>query len=262
MLNKLIKNIKPLCYFPMFFGKIEMSDCVHIINTFFNLDYARVSPTVPPNQYKNQEWLEKRIFLFEKYCLASIMSQTDKNFIWVCHVHKDSPEYIKNKFAEYQKQCPQLKIIYGSFYYLFKDDLFKFIKTEIPQKTYLITTRCDSDDMIASNYIENIHKHLYKGINYFLDFVNGYIYDAQNDVLCRTKFRRNPFCTRVEKMKNFQTVYITSHDSINQKGYVHQLKTEPMWTQVIHGGNILNKLDGDIQNDKEDFKARFKISDI
>lgn len=266
MFKKFVKyyknEIKPLFYFPLFFGKMNNSDYVHIINTFFNLDYTKISPTVPPNQYKNEEWLKNRIYLFEKFCLPSMISQTDKNFIWICHVHEDSPEFIKNKFEEYQKQCPQLKIIFGSSFGKYQKALNNFIRNEAPRKKYLVTTRFDSDDMMASDYIENIHRHLYKGASYFIDFVYGYIYDAQNDVLCHTKFRRNPFCSRVEKMSDPKTIYVIPHTKINQAGYVCQIKAKPMWAQIIHGSNILNKLDGDVQNDKEDFKARFKISDI
>ena len=128
-------------------------------------------------------------------------------------------------------------------------------------KKYLITSRLDSDDSISKDYIETIHKNLHKGFSYFIDFIYGYIYDAINKNVYSTKFRRNPFCTRIEKMKNAKTVYLISHDRINQYGYILQIKNKPMWSQNIHGKNLLNKIDGDLQKDKSDFIERFNLND-
>ena len=50
------------------------------------------------------------------------------------------------------------------------------------------------------------------------------------------------------------------HDRINQAGPVYMIKTKPMWAQIIHGGNILNFVDGPIQKDLSDFKTRFLIN--
>ena len=266
MFKKLAKyyhnEIRPLFFIPFFWGKIHEGEYLHVINTCFNLNYNSYD-YIPKDLYKNPEWLEGRFVLFEKYCLPSIMSQTDKNFIWACLVHSETPEKYKQKFKEYQELCPQLKVFYdsGKGYYALK---FKdFIKNELPQKKYLINTRLDSDDSFACDYIENIHKHLYKGLEYFIDFIYGYIYDAENKQVYHTKFRRNPFITRVEKMKNLKTVYMIAHDKINQAGYVLQVKDKrhPMWAQVIHGTNMINKVDGDLQQDRTDFDKRFKIKE-
>ena len=266
MFKKLAKyyhnEIRPLFFIPVFWGKLHEGEYLHVINTCFNLDYNSYD-YIPRDLYKNPEWLEGRFVLFEKYCLPSMMSQTDKNFLWLINVHKDTPEEYKQKFREYQNLCPQLRITYATTTIDYSNNLRNFVRNDAPKKEYLVTTRLDSDDALACDYIENIHKHLYKGLGYFIDFNYGYIYDAENKLVHHTKFRRNPFVSRVEKTVELRTVHMAPHDKINQAGFVLTIKDKrhPMWAQVIHGTNMINKVDGDLQQDRTDFDKRFKIKE-
>jgi len=249
-------------FIPFFKKKLQNDDFVHVIITHFNLDYSKTFKTVPLGQYKNPEWLKERFYLFENFCLPSMLSQTDKNFIWLCTFHKETPEPFLSKIKEYHEKCPQMEVIFYDEYSKYRQNIVNIIKDKVEQKSYLVTTRLDNDDSFAIDYIENIHKHLYqtkKG--YFIDFIYGYIYDTQNKEVHYQKFRRNPFSSRVEKWEFAKTVRMCAHDIINKYGDVHVVNSKPMWIQNIHGGNVLNQVDGPIQKDLTDFKTRFIIND-
>ena len=236
-------------------------DFNHVLITHFNLDYSKFYDTnkVPAGQYKNPEWLEKRFYLFEKYCLPTVNAQTNKNFVWFCTFHKDTPEPFMSKIKEYEKICPQMKIFFADEYLAYSKNISELIRNNTSAKKYIVTTRLDNDDGISCDYIDKIQKNLYQSHNYFIDFWYGYIYDEQNDVLYYKKSRRNPFSTRVELYDNFETIRSVPHDSIGEYGDVYTIKTEPVWLQVIHGKNILNKAEGKIVTDRKDFMERYGI---
>lgn len=248
-------------FIPFFRKKLKQSDFTHVVITHFNLDYATFYPQVPVGQYKNIDWLKKRFELFENYCLKTMIKQTNKNFIWLCFFHKDTPEPFMSKILKYKDLCPQIKIYFGDTFEKYCNSLAEIVKECIEPRKYLVTTRLDGDDCFSVDYIENIQQNIYetkKG--YFLDFIYGYIYDEIKDEVHYQKFRRNPFCSRVERWEDLKTVRMIGHDRINQAGPIYMIKTKPMWAQIIHGGNILNFVDGPIQKDLSDFKTRFLIN--
>ena len=250
-------------FIPLFKKKLAQEEYIHVLITHFNLDYSKTFPTVPLGQYKNPEWLGKRFDLFEKYCLPSVERQTDKNFLWLCTFHEDTPEPFMSRIKEYAAKYSYMKLYFGTRFDEYIQNFVGIIKENMPQKPYLVTTRLDNDDGIAVDYIENIHKNLYETKNgYFIDYIYGYIYDVAQKQPYFQKFRRNPFSTRVERWENAQTIRKFSHDTIDDHGDVLRVKNKnnPMWLQVIHENNVMNEVDGVIPNDLSDFKSRFIIA--
>ena len=56
----------------------------HFVLTRFAEDVFKQSRKI-----KVEEWLNNRIKLFEKFCLPSIMNQTNKNFKWLLFIDKN-----------------------------------------------------------------------------------------------------------------------------------------------------------------------------
>lgn len=245
-------------FVPFFYKKLKQEEYKHIIITHFNLDYSLLNyKNVPKEQYKNPEWLSHRFELFEKYCYPSIQQQTNKNFIWLCTFHKDTPEPFVSKIKEYEQNCEQMKISYAEHFSAYEKDISELVKLLVPRTQYLVTTRLDNDDSLAIDYIDEIQKRLYQYDGYFIDFWYGFTYDVLNRVPYYIKTRRNPFSTRVEKWENAKTIKVFNHTLINRYAPVLNVKTKPMWAQIIHGENVLNKVDGDKFEETIDFKNRF-----
>ncbi len=110
---------------------------------------------------QTDEWLKKRIFLFEKYCLPSVMHQKDMNFEYLVLFNLDSPNFLKAKIEEWKNK-------FSNFYPLYlqpdgdEDHLVRTtVKNMKGNASWVITSRLDSDDMISSEYMEYIHTYIH-----------------------------------------------------------------------------------------------------
>ena len=193
-------------FIPIFKKKLKKNEYKHVIITHFNLDYSLARKDLPKEQYKNPEWLNHRFELFEKYCYPSIQQQINKNFIWLCTFHENTPEPFMAKIKEFEQNCPKMIVSYASEFIEYNNTVSDLVKSIIPKVPYLVTTRFDNDDSLAIDYIDEIQKRLYQYDGYFIDFWYGYTYDAKNNIPYYIKTRRNPFSTRVEKWENAKTI--------------------------------------------------------
>src|SRR5260370_36729053 len=55
--------------------------------------------------------------------------------------------------------------------------------------------------------------------------------------------RSNPFMSVVEPIDSFQTVWCAPHSQIAERWPVRQIADSPMWTQIVHGSNVINRLE-------------------
>lgn len=246
----------------LFFWNKKLTDkdkYCHVLITHFNLDYSKMNFNIPHNNHLNPDWLDGRFELFEKYCFPSIVSQTCKNFIWLCAFHKDTPEPYRTRILGYASKCPQMKIIWEGDCLEYFDNLSNIVKANIPHKKYVVTTRLDNDDAFSCDYIENIQKNLIEHDNCFFDFRYGYIYDNKNDVLYIKRYKRNPFVSKIELYDNLTTVRACPHEAIHMHGKVKTIMTKPMFLQIIHGGNVYNKVQGKLVKNRKDFYERFIV---
>src|ERR1700735_3717087 len=62
----------------------------HVILTRFNVRYEEDSAV--PSIGVDPGWLQERFRLFEKYCLPSVLGQTDQNFRWLLFFDRATPE--------------------------------------------------------------------------------------------------------------------------------------------------------------------------
>lgn len=210
------------------------------------------------------EWLTERHMLFERYCLPSVQSQTNKNFEWILVVDARTPASFKRKLKAYPVEV---------LYFDFEDFDLKLSESVLKQirwaawrgvnieyaiaaplrdyigtldTDYVITTRLDSDDVIAINHIEKIQGHAkiggMKGERFWLNLVRGY-------KLCEGKVYpinapMNPFISFVEPPDNLLTTYQVSHIEAPSTEYPLKQVREgtPTWIQNIHGGNLMNRI--------------------
>src|SRR5690606_22980542 len=116
---------------------------------------------------------------------------------------------------------------------------------------YLITTRIDNDDAFNIKAIEYIQDHFAHQDLLFLNFPIGYCLKDRTNQLSLNGSKSNPFISLIEKVtwKNqepiVRTVRCMNHSHLSQIGTIKQIAVKtPMWLQVIHDLNIVNKLRG------------------
>jgi hypothetical protein len=108
---------------------------------------------------------------------------------------------------------------------------------------WLITSRCDSDDLLEPEFMETIQK-AFKNKEELLD-VRGVQYDGKDYFEYHRKTPGSPFVTLIEPMgPNLQTASFKKHAEMKRYFFSRFVGTKPLFVQVIHGGNIINKTNG------------------
>ncbi len=210
------------------------------------------------------EWLTERHQLFEQYCLPSVQSQTNKNFEWVLIADAHTPDIFKSKinaypaeviyfdFEDFDLKLPEKALRHirweawrgVNLEYAIAPPLRDYIGTL--DTDYVITSRLDSDDAISTNHIAKIQKYVTDewgdGDRFWLNLVRGW-------KLCEgsvypSNGLKNPYISFVEPPDNLLTAYQVSHYEADATGHrIKQVRDgEPTWMQVIHGGNLMNRL--------------------
>lgn len=238
----------------------------HFLITRFNVGYLDNVTNQNPN-----EWLEERMFFFEKYCYQSINNQIEKSFRWLVFFDKRTPL----NYLEKIKNIDTGKIITICFSNSW-DNSDLVVKKEITslidinENKVLITSRIDNDDMISKDFIREVKSKAEiilknKGVKSFaINFPNGYIYDLRNRKLIEKRQFSNPFISLIETGDTFKTVFFDFHDKISQKIITYNYNDPAFFFQIVHGSNLKNKPIGNPQffldRRLEKFLSEFKIN--
>jgi hypothetical protein len=233
----------------------------------------------------DMDWLTERQKLFEKITLPSVMAQTNKDFEWILVCDLQTPDAFKKVLESY----PATIFYYDWAQHDWKSPEFKGhgpgAKQELMQRSidleyiagplqdfigkqktdYVITSRLDNDDGISIDHIDKIQrfaKQNWKGKRFWLNLVRGLKYN-HGDVF-PVNSPHSPFISFVEPPQGLLTTYQVCHTEAQKTEYnvVQVREGQPTWLQVIHGGNLLNRLKR--QKGKAPFSTvaeRFKIHD-
>ncbi len=190
-------------------------------------------------------WLEERFDLFERYCLPSMRHQINQNFKWIIFFDEDTPAQYRSRIEE----CRKVREFHPYFTGLFEargwgDAVASVVEGRCD---YLITTRLDNDDALCENFVEQLHKKItateLEGVD-FLNFTKGYV--VQGAKIYALKHRTNAFVSRIEKYEEHaETVCVVPHMDVENLGRVRQVDSRSgTWIQVVHGGNVSNRVRG------------------
>lgn len=213
----------------------------HLILTRFNV----ASPGREAAIRLKRGWLDERFKLFEDICLPSVAAQSEKNFEWVVLFDVETPADYKDKINNLISVFPFRPVYTDSF------DMRKLgpeIVKECTPADYLLTSRLDSDDILAVDYVEKLQK-IASGLNgrFVINFDNGAILLLNNKRAALYEYRdaSNPFASLIEKFApDSKTIWGVQHTEIHELGEVVHVKGKPMWLQVVHGGNVSNRVRG------------------
>lgn len=218
----------------------------HFLITRFNLKNSYWNKIGEEYTVLTEDWLNHRFFLFENYCLPSVINQTNKNFIWLVAFDIDTPEAFKKRIKSSFRN-------HTNFYPLFIDgfnNLQPSIEENIKRLTakqdkYIVTTRLDNDDILHKDFIRTI-QHLFVATpNTVIDLRRGFqlaIKDNNNEVRAYNR-AYNPFISLVESLTDFETVISKEHRKWKNSTATVVNTKDYLWIQLVHDKNQSNKKD-------------------
>lgn len=193
------------------------------------------------------EWLEHRFYLFEKYCLPSLIHQTCQDFEWIVLFDSNTPDKYKERITLCQEKCPQLIPVFVEpaegryFASIFKREVVK--RLTAPR---VVTSYLDNDDALDIRFVEDLQTRAMKASDgVFINYTDGYQFYTDYKYVLQVQYPRNHFMSVVEKgdPSSLKTIYgYGSHYYINK---IEGVKIEnvdrlPMWCEVIHEKNMGN----------------------
>jgi len=207
-------------------------------------------------------WLERRQELFERFTVPSVEAQKNKNFEWLLISDVRTPE----KFQKVLNGYPA-KVLYQDWenynwavppsglsesmnlavrIETVGDVVAKFIGGQ--NTDYVITSRLDNDDMLASEYTDYVQRFAASSWEkrdadkFWLSLVRGYRW--HEDKMYPFSSLANSFVSFVESPQDLKTCYTCVHTLAKSGEYPIEgvRHGPPQWSEVIHGENVLNRL--------------------
>lgn len=195
---------------------------------------------------KDAGWLERRLELFRNFTMPSIKAQTNQNFTTVMLVDPDTPEEIKQELRD---ELNATLYLTESWWAVDRGDLVEDVNEEFSEfffglykdVDWIITSRCDSDDALANNYIE-VTQEMFRNKEEFIIYPNGVMWlkDTQESYVKLTN--SPPFGSLVEPGATPpKTVFYMSHGHIPRMKEYQRCGPELMWIHTYHGENLATK---------------------
>ena len=214
------------------------SDIFHVIFTRFNVPSGGKEKKIRAKE----NWLDYRFDLFDRYCFPSIEAQVDQNFVWLVFFDNETPEKYLEIIKKYEDNYTNFKPIYVDDWT--SEIIINAIKKFMPDsKNWLLTTRLDNDDALNMEFTKTLRATSFDGRQY-INFTNGFTFS--NGYAYTHKDMSNAFLSLVEPVGDIHGVWEFPHPEVIQNFDVTQLDMKYAWLQLIHGGNVSNKVRGNI----------------
>jgi hypothetical protein len=203
--------------------------------------------------HADENWLGERQHLFERYCLPSVASakQLTPSVTWVLLCAVDSPASLRSFMAHIVQLHPWVVPLYVEENFQMDDIVVESFKrrTKEPSR-FLLTTRLDSDDAIARNFVRDLQQAARRSLELeiigkrqlpaLINFPFGY--QAVEDRLYLSSDLGNPFLSFLEERSEDEPTlgcYPHPHRDLHKSARtVNQLiASGPSWLQVLHGSN-------------------------
>lgn len=215
----------------------------HVVLTRFNIATSGREARI-----RNQAgWLSGRFDLFERYCLPSMAAQTSRDFRWLVFFDEATP----GEFVSRIEECRKLACFEPVFSGLFPASGWgDAVQSAVgPEAEYVLTTRLDNDDAICPSFLATLRAEaeqlLHRGasVPFALNWTRGAI--LSSGAVYIQEHRSNAFLSLIEPCgRRPRTVMGHPHMSMRSYCRVFQCGDRPGWLQVVHGGNVSNKIRG------------------
>lgn len=184
----------------------------------------------------SEVWLSERLSILCEYTFPSVKRQTDQDFTWLLLVNEEIGEEWREKIE--RATSPYGKVILQNGFAPAGESFRNYLQN---LEGELITVRFDSDDILHPEFISRVRSaNLQRGD--ILSFVKGAVYDPHSRRSGIFKNHRNSFLSfRDSPDRNIFMLgphsYMKSDDTKTMRTVMTK---EPMWLQIVHGGNWKN----------------------
>lgn len=209
---------------------------------------TRFSAAFTPGEPAQEEWLRYRLGFFVDACWSSVLGQQGaSDFTWLVLFDDRCPDDFRadveslaaGAFTPIWSHEPWSPSIFARAIESRRSGAGSAGGAVAP---WLLTTRLDSDDGIARDFMAAVQREFTPTDGLFVDFPRGIQIDRSGNTYLYDQLS-SPFLTLVERRHDGrppQTVYAARHARASAWGPVREVSAPPMWVQVIHGSNLLN----------------------
>lgn len=208
----------------------------HILLTRFNLP----SPGAESYIRAKEGWLRNRVELFEKYCLPSVLAQSNRNFHWIIYLDPESPLWLKERMEALHQQ-KVLTPIYREQVNA-EERVSDLQAVSGASGQFLITTNLDNDDGLAFDFVDRMQSLAWSPGRTAIYFANGLIRHGSS--LFAHRDTSNAFCSVRESWEEPISCWADWHNRLGLSMPVLILEGQPAWLQVVHGANVSNRVRG------------------
>ena len=209
----------------------------HYLLTRFS---AVLSPELA-SEPAQEAWLRYRLGFFVDACWSSVRSQQGADFTWLVLLDDRCPDDFRadvetlaeGTFTPVWSHEPWSPSLFGRAI---------DARADTAPAPWLLTTRLDSDDAIAKDFMAAVQREFTPTDGLFVDFPRGVQIDRTGSTYLYDQLS-SPFLTLVERRvpgEAPRTVHTARHARARERGPLREVSAPPMWVQVIHGTNLLN----------------------
>lgn len=233
----------------------------HYLITRFNLRNPKWDVTKNNESLLNEDWMKNRMWLFENFCMPSVVNQTNKNFTWLLYFDTTTSDNFKELITKITQDFINIKVFYIDGMPSFKGEIQKFISDNTKDASYIITSRIDNDDCIHKDFINEVQKKFNNQDYQAIDIIQGYSLQVEpNYILGKKEHIFNPFISLIEKNVNPKTVWENDHNMWKKETRITQITDKRLWMSIIHQKNKVNEFDGYGNIKWETISDDFKVS--
>lgn len=208
----------------------------HVILTRFNLPTGGVEGLVRARE----GWLRERIELFERYCAPSVAGQRDADVHWIVYLDPASPDWLLNRMEPYAASGLLRPVLRESVDVAALREDIAAVVTDPGE--VLLTTNLDNDDGLAADFCTRLSAVETDHARVALYVPDGLVLSGERLYLHRD--RHNAFCSVRETWDEPLTSWSEYHNELHKVMPVLELPGPPGWVQVVHGGNVSNRVRG------------------
>ncbi len=208
----------------------------HFVVTRFGIRWREEHP--PPDD----AWLRYRLGLFEAVCLPSVLSQTGAEFRWLVLIDEGCRAAWLEEALTTLGAGTEFEVVWMERNFWSEIDTVVTARATAP---YIITTRLDSDDAIACDYLSRVQATFDNQDRLYVNFQRGLQFE-RDGALYSYLYPANAFLSFIERRTPgapIRTVFSApAHPDAALYGDVLQVSAPPCWIIVVHGANLLNEI--------------------